>query len=159
MAVSACSVGFTAWAQEVNPTDKLFNDTDLDAKTSIDEINKVLDTYLPDILTAVNGENNTLGNMGINIDEIKAFDSNGKYDSDAFYAFAGQLSLALFKTLFSAESAEIKNAFTSSNISELYHQNLVDSRELLTTTATPFTHEVSIQSATEPKLCSYSASN
>ncbi len=127
MAVSACSVGFTAWAQEVNPTDKLFNDTDLDAKTSIDEINKVLDTYLPDILTAVNGENNTLGNMGINIDEIKAFDSNGKYDSDAFYAFAGQLSLALFKTLFSAESAEIKNAFTSSNISELYHQNLVDS--------------------------------
>ena len=64
MAVSACSVGFTAWAQEVNPTDKLFNDTDLDAKTSIDEINKVLDTYLPDILTAIDGENNTLGNIG-----------------------------------------------------------------------------------------------
>lgn len=126
MAVSACSVGFTAWAQEVNPTDKLFNDTDLDAKTSIDEINKVLDTYLPDILTAVNGENNTLGNMGINIDEIKEFDSNGKYDSDAFYAFAGQLSLSLFKTLFSAETAGVKELFTQSNISELYHKNLID---------------------------------
>lgn len=126
MAVSACSVGFTAWAQEVNPTDKLFNDTDLDAKTSIDEINKVLDTYLPDILTAVNGENNTLGNMGINIDEIKEFDSNGKYDSDAFYAFAGQLSLSLFKTLFSAETAGVKELFTHSNISELYHKKLID---------------------------------
>lgn len=121
MAVSACSVGFTAWAQEVNPTDKLFNDTDLDAKTSIDEINKVLDTYLPDILTAVNGENNTLGNMGINIDEIKKFDSNGKYDSDAFYAFMGQLSVYLIKTLYAESASTTKNELFKSNFSELYY--------------------------------------
>ena len=125
MAVSACSVGFTAWAQEVNPTDKLFNDTDLDAKTSIDEINKVLDTYLPDILTAVNGENNTLGNIGINIDEIKAFDSNGKYDSDAFYAFAGQLSLYLIKMLYAGAAGNAKEPFLKSSFSELYLSSLL----------------------------------
>lgn len=127
MAVSACSVGFTAWAQEVNPTDKLFNDTDLDAKTSIDEINKVLDTYLPDILTAIDGENNTLGNIGINIDEIKEFDSNGKYDSDAFYAFMGQLSTYLVKTLYAESAQATKKGLLTSNFSELYFgQNLKD---------------------------------
>ena len=127
MAVSACSVGFTAWAQEVNPTDKLFNDTDLDANTSIDEINKVLDTYLPDILTAINGQNNTLGNIGIDIEEIKKFDSNGKYDSDAFYAFAGQLSLYLIKMLYADAAGKVKEPLLLSNLSELYFSNLKDS--------------------------------
>ena len=103
----------------------MFNDTDLDAKTSIDEINKVLDTYLPDILTAVNGENNTLGNIGINIDEIKAFDSNGKYDSDAFYAFAGQLSLYLIKMLYAGAAGNAKEPFLKSSFSELYLSSLL----------------------------------
>lgn len=127
MAVSACSVGFTAWAQEVNPTGKLFNnDTDLNAKTSIDEINKVLDTHLIDILYAIDGEDHILESIGIDIEKIKEFDSNGKYDSDAFYAFMGQLSMYLLDSLF-AEEAEAKKAEVyKSNFSELYYAALAD---------------------------------
>lgn len=94
MAVSACSVGFTALAAETNPDNKLFNDANsLDAESSIDAINKLLDDRLPDILDMIGAD--SLAAIGIDeqdIKDIKNYDSGGKYDSDAFYAFMTKLA-------------------------------------------------------------------
>ncbi len=94
MAVSACSVGFTALAAETNPDYKLFNDSNsLDAESSIDAINELLDNRLPDILDMIGAD--SLAAIGIDaqdIEDIKNYDSGGKYDSDAFYAFMTKLA-------------------------------------------------------------------
>lgn len=94
MAVSACSVGFTALAAETNPDNKLFNDSNsLDAKSSIDAINELLDNRLPDILDMIGAD--SLAAIGIDaqdIEDIKNYNSGGKVDSDAFYAFMTKLS-------------------------------------------------------------------
>ena len=54
MAMTACSVGFTALANEVNPqSESVFSAENADAQGSIDALNGLINDYLPMILELI----------------------------------------------------------------------------------------------------------
>ena len=99
MALTACSVGFTALANEVNPqSESVFSAENADAQGSIDALNGLINDYLPVILELI-GEDK-LASAGINLDAIKSASyDDDEIKSDSFYALMGQLSPVLYGML------------------------------------------------------------
>ena len=99
MALTACSVGFTALANEVNPqSESVFSAENADAQGSINALNGLINDYLPVILELI-GEDK-LASAGINLDAIKSASyDDDEIKSDSFYALMGQLSPVLYGML------------------------------------------------------------
>ena len=107
MALTACSVGFVAFAQEVNPKDNLaFNDKNASKEGSVTALNELVNEFLPDILKLV-GEQ-TLANVGVSIDKVANanFDGN-EIKSDRFYELMLELSPTLNKMLGGASRTSV----------------------------------------------------
>lgn len=92
MALTACSVGFVAFAQEINPKDNpAFSDKNASKEGSVEALTQLVDEFLPDILKLVPEEN--LDKLGLSIDSITNADFNDdKIKSDRFYEFMAELS-------------------------------------------------------------------
>lgn len=107
MALTACSVGFTALANEVNPqSESVFSAENADAQGSIDALNGLINDYLPMILELI-GEDK-LASAGINLDAIKSASyDDDEIKSDSFYALIGQLSPILYGKLSGASKSAI----------------------------------------------------
>lgn len=107
MALTACSVGFTALANEVNPqSESVFSAENADAQGSIDALNGLINDYLPVILELI-GEDK-LASAGINLDAIKSASyDDDEIKSDSFYALMGQLSPVLYGKLGGASKSSI----------------------------------------------------
>ncbi len=130
MALTACSVGFTALANEVNPqSESVFSAENADAQGSIDALNGLINDYLPAILELI-GEDK-LASAGINLDAIKsAFYDDDEIKSDSFYALMGQLSPVLYGKLGGASKSSILAdehlSFGNDIIDEQYYAYLED---------------------------------
>ena len=107
MALTACSVGFTALANEVNPqSESVFSAENADAQGSINALNGLINDYLPVILELI-GEDK-LASAGINLDAIKSASyDDDEIKSDSFYALMGQLSPVLYGKLGGASKSSI----------------------------------------------------
>lgn len=107
MALTACSVGFTALANEVNPqSESVFSAENADAQGSVDALNGLINDYLPVILELI-GEDK-LASAGINLDAIKSASyDDDEIKSDSFYALMGQLSPVLYGLLGGASKSSI----------------------------------------------------
>lgn len=107
MALTACSAGFAAFAQEVNPADNSpFSAENASAKGSVTALNQLVNDYLPDILELI-GEDK-LAEAGISLQKIK----DAKFDdediaSDTFYELMSELSVPLFGLFGSKELTDI----------------------------------------------------
>ncbi len=92
MALTACSVGFVAFAQDINPKDNpAFSDKNASKEGSVEALTQLVDEFLPDILKMVPKEN--LDKLGLSIDRIANADfKDGSIKSDRFYEFMAELS-------------------------------------------------------------------
>lgn len=130
MALTACSVGFTALANEVNPqSESVFSAENADAQGSIDALNGLINDYLPAILELI-GEDK-LASAGINLDAIKSASyDDDEIKSDSFYALMGQLSPVLYGLLGGASKSSILAdehlSFGNDIIDEQYYAYLED---------------------------------
>lgn len=130
MALTACSVGFTALANEVNPqSESVFSAENADAQGSIDALNGLINDYLPAILELI-GEDK-LASAGINLDAIKSASyDDDEIKSDSFYALMGQLSPVLYGLLGGANKSSILAdehlSFGNDIIDEQYYAYLED---------------------------------
>jgi len=110
MALTACSAGFAAFAQEVNPKDNSpFSAENASAKGSVTALNQLVNDYLPDILGLI-GEDKLAG-VGISLQKIK----DAKFDdediaSDAFYELMSELSVPLYGTFGQKELTDVITA-------------------------------------------------
>lgn len=71
MALTAFSVGFVAFAEEVNPTNSnsLFSAENASKDKSVEALSDLVNDLLPDILTAINAEG-ALTDLGVSVDDI-----------------------------------------------------------------------------------------
>lgn len=105
MALTACSVGLVAFAQEVNPKDnKPFSTSNASKEGSVDALNNLVNEILPDVLMGMSEED--LKNAGIDINKVTNATSVDNAKSPRFYELMNELATTILTKINSSNSKE-----------------------------------------------------
>lgn len=136
MALTACSVGFVAFAQEINPKDNAaFSDKNASKEGSLDALTQLVDEFLPDILALV--PKDKLDQIGVSIDSISKADfKDAEIKSDRFYEFMAELSPLVISAVGGVSRDSVLNDAKASMganfLNDLYYAYLDNSNAKLT---------------------------